>query len=101
MIFHIMTRLKLANFNGLPQAQVFLKHTKWLPIYRRVVAEVRVLVPSTGTQVVGSQHICWLGAQAYIARVFAQLEVYVVFLGHRICFTLFYSTYSVHMHAVY
>ena len=36
MIFHIMTRLKLANFNGLPQAQVFLKHKKWPPIYRRV-----------------------------------------------------------------
>ena len=35
MIFHIITGFKLASFNGLPQAQVFLKHTKWPPIYRR------------------------------------------------------------------
>ena len=44
MIFHIITRLKLANFNGLPQAQVFLKHTKWRPIYRRVKIKERRMI---------------------------------------------------------
>ena len=37
MIFHIVTHLKLAKLNGLPQAEVFLKHTKWRLVSRRGV----------------------------------------------------------------
>ena len=36
MVFHIITHLKLAKLNGLPQAEVLLKHTNWQPISRRV-----------------------------------------------------------------
>ena len=42
IIFYIRTHLRLAKLDGLPQAEVFLKHTKWRPISRRVVRSLCV-----------------------------------------------------------